>query len=751
MDGTTPTNRASRAQPMFYRIAVATQTTVGEAYFDTLTRTIRESWHVAAAFVAAVDGSGSDAALVVSIDCDIDTLGRRIVLGEHPWLDLAGSSTDYRHITPEQAGQDPILGPLEAKTFMTVPLTAPDGRLIGFIGLVDHRLWHPFQVTDAEALLRLVAPRASAELERMLMMSELEMYRGLADGGRDPVVRWVMADVPRVVYANAAFERLSGYSAADLRTDASQVLAPLITASGEHPAQGAAAELRIARKDGTKVDVIARLNTSTGERWGRREHECWLRPIDDDWAAEPRPLAGTLPRAVLDSLDLPVAVVREDERVYMNPRAEAITGATSEELLAQRIVVQRGASDLSLTVRDWLKQVRRTKRGKTTIRLRARGGGERSLEVRTRTMNVDGSSVLLLTVADMGEQKRREDELEERAALKRMILESVGFEVLVLDANGNVSWANERWNERARIPGAQACLRQVATGDHFIEACRAVAEDGDASAHEVLVAIGSVMSDAVPYAYTSYEVPGENNEMHSFVFVVTPRVDHSGVVVLHVEVTGIARRVRELGENDSHKQTLLESLPDQLARVTRDGEIVEVMGPTRKAPVVPPISRGSFRTNLRDVLPDSQAESLLQAIAEATQANTLVFSNLRVMYEDAERQYEVRIVPLEDSPDVLLVLRDRSAEQWAIGMTDGGENGGRRPKVVQQNLYGLTFREVAVLELMAHGASDKEIALRLGVSVFTVNKHVSRILHKMGASSRTEASIRTLREGLFVS
>ena len=287
-------------------------------------------------------------------------------------------------------------------------------------------------------------------------------------------------------------------------------------------------------------------------------------------------------------------------------------------------------------------------------------------------------------------------------------------------------------------------------GDHFVEDCRAT-EGSDPSAHEVLVAIGSVMSASVPYAYAAYEAPGEKNEMLSFVFVVTPRVDRAGVVVRHIEVTGIARRVRELGENDSRKQTLLESLPDQLVRVTRGGEILEVMGPTRRAPVVPPISRGSFRTNLRDILPESQAESLLQAIGEATQANTLVIASLRLIYEESERQYEVRIVPLEDSRDVLLVLRDRTAEQWALGMTEGGENGSRRPKVVQQNLYGLTFREVAVLELMAHGASDKEIALRLGVSVFTVNKHVSRILHKMGASSRTEASIRTLREGLFVS
>ena len=62
----------------------------------------------------------------------------------------------------------------------------------------------------------------------------------------------------------------------------------------------------------------------------------------------------------------------------------------------------------------------------------------------------------------------------------------------------------------------------------------------------------------------------------------------------------------------------------------------------------------------------------------------------------------------------------------------------------------MTFREVAVLEFIARGSSDKEIARELGVSVFTVNKHVSKILHKMNASSRTEAGIRVLKEELLV-
>ena len=67
----------------------------------------------------------------------------------------------------------------------------------------------------------------------------------------------------------------------------------------------------------------------------------------------------------------------------------------------------------------------------------------------------------------------------------------------------------------------------------------------------------------------------------------------------------------------------------------------------------------------------------------------------------------------------------------------------------ETNPYDLTFRQLTVLHLVAQGKSDREIGLALGISPLTVNTHVSRALKKMGASSRTEAGVRALREGLI--
>ncbi len=62
--------------------------------------------------------------------------------------------------------------------------------------------------------------------------------------------------------------------------------------------------------------------------------------------------------------------------------------------------------------------------------------------------------------------------------------------------------------------------------------------------------------------------------------------------------------------------------------------------------------------------------------------------------------------------------------------------------------HGLSFRELTVLHLVVTGRADKEIATDLGISPRTASKHVENILEKMGAASRTEASVRAVQEGL---
>ena len=61
--------------------------------------------------------------------------------------------------------------------------------------------------------------------------------------------------------------------------------------------------------------------------------------------------------------------------------------------------------------------------------------------------------------------------------------------------------------------------------------------------------------------------------------------------------------------------------------------------------------------------------------------------------------------------------------------------------------YGLTPRELTVLEAVATGQTSKQIAQALKISSLTVHKHIGHILAKMGSPSRTEACVRAIQEG----
>ena len=65
-----------------------------------------------------------------------------------------------------------------------------------------------------------------------------------------------------------------------------------------------------------------------------------------------------------------------------------------------------------------------------------------------------------------------------------------------------------------------------------------------------------------------------------------------------------------------------------------------------------------------------------------------------------------------------------------------------------QSALGISAREKDVLDLLAEGLSNKEIARALGVSPNTVKTHVGRLLDKLDARRRTEAIQKARQLGL---
>ena len=71
-----------------------------------------------------------------------------------------------------------------------------------------------------------------------------------------------------------------------------------------------------------------------------------------------------------------------------------------------------------------------------------------------------------------------------------------------------------------------------------------------------------------------------------------------------------------------------------------------------------------------------------------------------------------------------------------------------RPTPTTATASGLTGRELEVLELVAAGKTNRQIATDLVISEKTVARHISNIFTKLGVSSRAAATAYAFRHGL---
>jgi DNA-binding NarL/FixJ family response regulator len=72
-------------------------------------------------------------------------------------------------------------------------------------------------------------------------------------------------------------------------------------------------------------------------------------------------------------------------------------------------------------------------------------------------------------------------------------------------------------------------------------------------------------------------------------------------------------------------------------------------------------------------------------------------------------------------------------------------------EIVEEPLHEpLTARETEVLQLLAQGLANKQIAVALGISEHTVKFHISSIYGKLEVTNRTEAVRAGARRGLVL-
>jgi len=93
------------------------------------------------------------------------------------------------------------------------------------------------------------------------------------------------------------------------------------------------------------------------------------------------------------------------------------------------------------------------------------------------------------------------------------------------------------------------------------------------------------------------------------------------------------------------------------------------------------------------------------------------------------------------------ILTEEELNEWIQRRMD--RYGRRAADKGTDSHISLSPREMEILELICQGASNKDIAQRLGISYQTVKNHVTAILQKLGVNDRTQAVLYALNHGWF--
>jgi PAS domain S-box-containing protein len=231
------------------------------------------------------------------------------------------------------------------------------------------------------------------------------------------------------------------------------------------------------------------------------------------------------------------------------------------------------------------------------------------------------------------------------------------------------------------------------------------------------------------------------------------RNEQNQLIALGGSIRDVTRReeVEEaLRVSERYRRALLQAVPDTIFRLDAAGILLDfVSGDSIGEELQVPNCIGK---DVREVLPSVLATRVRHLSQLALRHGERQRLEFEVATDHESRFFEARCMPFAQD-EVLFILRDFTAVKWHEAEEERHKLRDELDVKVEKRLmadpYGLTYREMAVLHLVAQGYADKQIAEALGISFYTVNKHVGNIRGKMNAASRTEAGVRAIREGLL--
>ncbi len=349
----------------------------------------------------------------------------------------------------------------------------------------------------------------------------------------------------------------------------------------------------------------------------------------------------------------------------------------------------------------------------------------------------DGSVVAVIHVADVTERKRAELEKQEAETRMRVQFNGIPVPVYVWRKCGDGDFELVDFNDAAARVTRGEVLKMSG-----VKASQLYADEP-----EIIDELSRCVSEQTPInrkMWYQLRATGESRYLD-----VTYAYAEPDLVLVH------AADITERKEAEERLRAIATAVPDVITVLDEDGRVLEVLRSAEKAPLFVAEGVDARGTLVADYLPEADAKRALAFIKRTIETGEVQESLEDLKLPGREVWVAARAAPLTPADGTqavvmhLLDVTERRRMEAELQRLREETEARAEEGVKRAAEYGLTFREISVLSLISRGKSDKEIAVLLGLSPFTVNKHSSNLVHKMGARSRSQAAARAVREGII--
>ena len=571
---------------------------------------------------------------------------------------------------------------------------------------------------------------ASSDGLRMIRAAMDEAYAGV-----------VVTDAAGVIeYANRSFETTSGYCAAELigrsiaglsandRLDES--VWAVLSANGHWRG-----EIKNKRPDGEVYHLLATIEALRSED-GEITHYMGVNTDITERVKAEEGLAEREAywRALVESA--PDHILSVDRDGVITSLNWTVPGMTVDEAVGQTVFdfVEEEYHDA------WREALAGAFGGGRAVEFEVRTvGGPLETQWYANTLSAvhDGDAVIaaICSSRNVTARKKTEEELAQREAYWRALVKNAPDHILTVDEDGVIIGLNRS------VPGIAV---DDVVGGTVYDFVREEYRDAWREALAQVFAGGQ----RVEFEVGIFDVPGKTQS-----YAVTISAVTEGDTV----VAGVAsiRNITTLKEAEERMRAIATAVSDAIVVVDEDGVLLEVLAPTAEKGLLqlPPEEIRGRRA--QEFLPHDQAERALEFVRETISSGKAREDEALLDLPLGPRCLSARSAPLRLGDGrvvavihILDVTEHKRIEEELQHLREETEAEAEEG-VKRASEYGLTFREVTVLSLIARGKSDREIAVLLGLSPFTVNKHSSNLVRKLEARSRSQAAALAVREGII--